>query len=163
MSGYSLSFFLSFFLDNFLFFLEFIWFGDWFIHCWERIHKDTLDMILAFRLGLRLVNDLFLSQLDTFILTLSLFVVTLINPDLPCWPELHYEYNHDTHFSEKLVKPQSDTCDVPIKKKEKVLIQEQALGIFGTGRNTCYNISLILHRTSIQQKSSLINLVFNAK
>ena len=70
MSGYSLSFW------NFLFFFFFfffswssIWFWGWFVYFWARIHKDTLDMILAFRLGLCLVNDLFLSQLDTYILT----------------------------------------------------------------------------------------------
>lgn len=63
MSGYSLSFW------KFLVFLEFYLVWGLVCYFWARIHKDTLDMILAFRLDLRLVNDLFLSQLDTYILT----------------------------------------------------------------------------------------------
>ena len=63
MSGYSLSFW------KFLFFLEFYLVCGLVCYFWARIHEDTLDMILAFRLDLRLANDLFLSQLDTYILT----------------------------------------------------------------------------------------------
>lgn len=34
----------------------------------------------------------------------------------------------------------SDTRAMSIRKIEKILIQKQALEIFRTGRNTCYNI-----------------------